>query len=328
MTVKELTDQAHEAYEKYVSRFEFGKNNPHFRVVCDTADRRAWLKARSQYIGASDAASILGENPWSSPMDVYASKLGIDEDESQSEPAYWGLALEPILLEEFQRRTSRHTEAWGELLVSKERPWQSCTMDGVQVIPATVSRLGDRGGVEVKCTRLSWNWDEGIPPYVQAQIQHQYAVTGFDVISVVVLFNGNAFFQKDVPRDEEYIEFLNAKELEFWNRLQAFEPPDPDESDSCKQALARLYPRDNGETVVFPPEFNELDSRLVALKDEHKEIGGAIRGLENKFRTELGAATKGICSDGTIYTCKSQTRKAHDVEESTFRVLRRKGGKL
>lgn len=312
----------------YESKFQFARESEHFEVICDTADRAGWLKARSQYIGASDAAAIVGQNPWSSAMDVYANKLGIDEPGEQSEPAYWGTQLEPMLLKEFTRRTSRPCESWGELLVSKERPWQACTMDGLQGLEH--SDVGDstEGGVEVKCTRLAWNWKEGIPPYVQAQIQHQYSVTGFNTISIVVFFTGNEYYQKDVPRDEQYIEFLNERELEFYDRLKAFEPPDPDDSESCRQALSRLWPQDNGERIVFPPEFTDLDSKLLGLKDEHKEIGNAIRGYENQIKAELKDATSGICSDGTIYTFKQQTRKAHEVADSTFRMLRRKGGKL
>ncbi len=309
----------------YTSRFEFARDNPHFTAVCDTKDRALWLRKRKQYIGASDAAAIIGENPWASAMDVYADHLDLGPGDDAGEFAYWGEQLEPILLKELTRRTSRHCESWGELLVSKERPWQACTMDGLQETSTGALKIG---GVEAKCTKLAWRWNEGIPPYVQAQIQHQYSVTGFELITLVVLFNGNEYYHKDIPRDEEYISFLNEKELLFWDRLNAFEPPDPDSSESCKKALARLFPRDNGETIQLPPEFTDLDARLVSLKEHHKDLTADIRGYESKIKAVIGDATSGICSDGTIYTHKAQTREAHNVAESTFRVLRRKGGKL
>ncbi len=307
----------------YTSKYDFARKNPYFTAVCDTNDRAAWLKARSGYIGASDAAAILGENPWSSAMDLYADKLQIDSsgDHDPPEPAYWGLRFQDILISEFQKRTKIPAHPWEELVVSKERPWQSATCDAVTGGP------GDEGILEVKCTRLSWNWDEGLPPYVFAQIQHQLSVTGFSRAHVAVLFNGNAFYQKAVPRAEEYIQFLNEKELEFWDRLKAFEPPDPDASDSCKKALARLFPRDNGERVVLDPKFTELDAQLVGLKDEYKEIGTSIAGLENQFRAEIGDATEGICSDGTIYTNKLQKRKEFVSKATEFRRLLRTGGK-
>lgn len=307
----------------YESKFDFARDNPAFWVECDTADRTLWLRNRRKYLGASDAAAILGENPWSSELDVYADHIGVDQEQDVGEPAYWGTKLQPVCLAELERRTGRPTQTWEELCVSKERSWQSCTMDGLQF-----DEDGLPGGVEIKCTRLHWNWNEGLPPYVYAQIQHQYSVTNLPLITLAVLFNGNEFYWKDVERDDEYVEFLNEKELAFWNRLLAFEAPDPDSSEASKQALARLYPRDNGKRIVFPPEFTEVDAQLIALKDEHKDIGTSIRGLENQIKAELKDATSGICTDGTIYTHKGQTRKAHEVEESTFRVLRRKGGKI
>lgn len=306
----------------YVSKYEFARDNPAFWVECDTAHRHLWLQNRRKYLGASDAAAILGENPWSSELDVYADHIGIPADIVPGEPAYWGTKLQPVCLDELERRTDRVCRTWEELCVSKERTWQSCTMDGFQEIDGVI------GGVEVKCTRLHWNWNEGLPPYVYAQIQHQYSVTNLPIITLAVLFNGNEFYHKDIERDDEYIEYLNEKELAFWERLLAFEAPDPDSSEASKKALARLYPRDNGERIVLPPEFTELDSQLVALKDEHKDIGTTIRGLESKIKAELGNATSGICTDGTIYTHKLQQRKETLVAATEFRVLRRKGGKL
>jgi len=320
MTVEELTDKAHKAYDNYVSKFAFARDAKDFRVVCSTEERAWWLKARQQYIGASDAAAILGENPWSSPMDVYASKLGLDDvDHDVPEPAYWGLRLENILIDEFQRRTNLQAFPWGELIVSKERPWQAATIDGV---------VDPNGILEIKCTKLAWRWDEGLPPYVYAQVQHQLSVTGFQNAHVAVLFNGNEFYQKAVPRDEEYIEFLNEKEREFWDKLRAFEPPDTDSTQSCKDALAKIYPHDTGEQIVLSPEYAEIDMRLIGLKAELKDVQGDIRGLENKLRAAIGDATSALLTDGTVYTYKQQTRKEHVVPESEFRVLRRKGGRL
>jgi len=38
--------------------------------------REQWLELRRQGIGGSDAAAILGMNPWKSPMDVWLEKTG------------------------------------------------------------------------------------------------------------------------------------------------------------------------------------------------------------------------------------------------------------
>lgn len=316
----------------YESKFEFARDNPHFEVICDTKDRGLWLRNRRRYLGASDAAAIMGVNPWSSELDVYAAHIVPEDGDAPSEPAYWGLKKQPMLLTEFTRRTGRKCEMWEELIVSKERPWQSCTMDGVQVFgvnPGVGLPTGSYdGGVEVKCTRLSWKWADGLPDYVNAQIQHQYSVTGFEVISVVVFFNGDEFYQKDVPRDDRYIDSLNKVESEFMDRLASFNPPDPDSSEASRKAIGRLYPEDNGERIVLDPKFMDVDMRLIGLKQEHKDIGNDIRGCENDLKAAIGDASSGILQDGTIYTNKLQTRAAHEVKESSFRTLRRKGGRL
>ena len=163
-----------------------------------------------------------------------------------------------------------------------------------------------------------------MPDYVYAQIQHQYAVTDLDIISVAVFFNGNAFYQKDVKRDDPYIQGLNEKEEEFYNRLQTFDPPPADASESSKRAITRLHPTDKGGTIPLSPAIAQVDSTLVILKEEARHIEGVIRGHENTIKQEIGDNTYGVLPNGTVYSFKSQTRAEKVVKASTFRVLRRK----
>src|SRR5262245_47569975 len=87
-----------------------------YDVVCDSADREVWLAARLTGIGASESAAVLGESRWSSPLKVYAEKIGViehDPDE-QLEAQYWGSRLERIVADEFSIRTGIEHEWHGK----------------------------------------------------------------------------------------------------------------------------------------------------------------------------------------------------------------------
>ena len=49
-------------------------------------------------IGSSDAPKVMGLSPWegSTPLDLYLEKLGLTERGEMSEPAEWGIILEPL----------------------------------------------------------------------------------------------------------------------------------------------------------------------------------------------------------------------------------------
>ena len=64
-------------------------------------------KKRRSGFGGSDAAAALGLSKYRSPLEVQYSKWGLTEPGEQSEPAYWGTRLEPVILEEFAKREGK-----------------------------------------------------------------------------------------------------------------------------------------------------------------------------------------------------------------------------
>jgi putative phage-type endonuclease len=290
-----------------------------FESLCESAERDRWLEARRSGIGSSDAATIVRVNPWKSPLELYAEKLGIEEAEDQSEAAYWGSILEPLVLKRFAKETGRTCRPAGVLLQSKAQPWQLATLDGVQF-----DAERGPGVVEVKCTSLAERWEDGPPPYVVAQVQHQLAVTGYRWGSIAVLFNGREFFWHDFERNEEMIGHLIEAESEFWRRVQALEPPDPEGTTRDKEIIAKLFPCDvNPDPVVLDGSFIEFDERRSALKEDEKRIAGELQQIENALRMAIGEHAAALLPSGVIYSLKLQHRKECVMPASSFRVLRR-----
>lgn len=297
-----------------------------YEIVCDSTDREAWLAARRAGIGSSDAPGVLGISPFTSPLSVYADKLGLMLDREATEAMKWGTRLEPLIIEEFGQETGRKVARASQLIRSTERPWQLATLDAEQ------EALGraNTGALEIKATGFrAGDWTEGVPRHVYAQVQHQLDVTGYDWGSVAVLMFGCRMLWSDVERDDAFIEKMRAAELDFWNRVQAREPVAPDGSASCAEALRVLYPHDTGEVVALPGDLIGLDAEREALKAEMKSSEHRVAYLDAEIKAALGSASVGELANGVSYTYRLQKRKAYEVKEAEFRVLRRsapKGG--
>lgn len=286
------------------------------------ADRDHWLRERRNGIGASDAAAILGENPWASPLQVYCDKLGIGEPVEENEKMKWGVRLEPIVAEAYAEETGRELFDLGRftILRSIERPWLQATLDR----PILNDPRGP-GDLEIKTTAAhnEGDWEDGAPRHVWVQKQHQLAVTGAAWGSIAVLIGGQKLLWCDVERDDRFIDGMLEQEAEFWKRVVDLDPPQPDASDRTRELLAKLYPADSGAVIPMEGRFIDLDLELLTLKEEIKQAEARKTAIENELKAALGDASTGVLPNGVKFTWKAQTRAEHVVAASTFRVLRR-----
>lgn len=294
-----------------------------YEVIDNGRDRARWAALRREGIGSSDAAAVLGINPWSSAMDVYAEKLGLYGEPDQGPPseyARWGQILEPHVIEEFRSSTGRQVVREGRLLRSRARPFQQTTLDARQ------RKTGVRspGSLEVKTTKFDWN--DGVPVDIMAQVQHSFAVTGFEWGSIAVWNRTTCEFQwLDVEPEREYIDELNERELDFWSGLAKGEPPEPDDSDQCARALRAIYPKPlEGLVLDLDGEMLDVTDDLELVKQEMGDLKKRRTALENQIKSAIGNAEAGLLPNGVMYTHKLQHRPSTISKESSFRVLRRK----
>jgi putative phage-type endonuclease len=292
-----------------------------YEILCKAADRGAWLEARSAGIGGSDAAAVLGLNPWRSPLAVYAEKVTGKVDSAENEAMAWGTKLEPIVLAHFGAVTNRIVRPAQELLRSRTDPHMLATLDGWQE-----TERGE-GGVEIKCTGLAERWEDGPPPYVMAQVQHQLHVTGYEYASIAALFNGKQFQYWDVERDEPFIRHMVEVETEFWGRVEMRDPPEAGPTWADKEALSLLYPKETGTTVEIGVPGAEIDAALETLRLTEKKLKLEILAAENQLKALIGKASFAVLPTGVSYSYLTQSREAYEVKANSFRVLRRRKAK-
>ena len=75
-------------------------------VSTENLSYEEWLQLRKTGIGGSDAAVILGISPFKSTWELWNEKVKeLQTLPEETEAAYWGKLLEPVVREEFTART-------------------------------------------------------------------------------------------------------------------------------------------------------------------------------------------------------------------------------
>lgn len=301
--------------------------NP-IKIECST--KHEWLLERKRGIGASEAAAILGLNPWCSALDLYLQKKGLSEVQENLAMRV-GTILEPLICDEFTRQTEYQLKDHGQYTIYQHEniPFLRCTLDR-EILP----KNGEGpGALEVKSTsafnKSAWQDDEGEPEaplHYRVQNQLQMAVMGWSWGSIAALIGNHEFLHVRQEINPEFIDHLVEKCSEFWDRVQKGIPPEPDGSEACAQALKKLYPQEDYEVVELPPESLEWHTSLTIIKQDIKSLESEKRLFENKFRAAIGEAAIGkIPGSGIQYSLKTTQKAEYTCPATSYRTLRVKG---
>lgn len=232
------------------------KTRPALRLVETKAlPRDEWLAVRKRGIGSSDAAAAVGLNPYQSPLELWLEKTDrgdnlpkLDPNDEES-PAYWGNILEPIVAAHYSQRSGNRVRRVNAVLQhpNPDLPWMLANIDR-EVIGTKDVQILECKTAGINGARL---WKDGVPEYVQLQVQHQLAVTGKATADVAVLLGGQHLEIHRIQRDDVLISRLIQLEKRFWDYVESDTPPPADGSKSAELALRCLYPIDNQETLDF-----------------------------------------------------------------------------
>ena len=261
-------------------------------------DRDAWLKARNQGIGGSDASIILGMNPWKSPFALWMEKTGQAEPEdlSDNERVYWGNVLEDIVAKEFTLRTGKKVRRCG-LMQDEEHPWLLASVDRLVV--------GEEAGLEIKTAGSGKEWkDDNLPDAYYLQCQHYIMVTGYPKWYIAVLIGGSRFVWKEIPRNDDDIDALMKAEKEFWRKVETNEMPSVDGTESCTRALVEKF-HGGGEAVELPTEANDALDTIGKLDGMISDLQKQMDEEKNRLRMWLGDAEAGTIGERKV-TWKTQ----------------------
>lgn len=272
-----------------------------------------WLEARRSGIGGSDAAAILGLDPWRSPVDIWRSKVApappSDEEIFQFK---LGHLLEPVI-------AGLYVEQTGNEVVSPNPEIVSHSL--YPELAGSPDRLAIKAGrvVELKsehqfADKFGDAGSDQVPEHYVIQCMHYMALANLDRCDVAVLHGGFKFATYQLQRDLEAEKSLVEQLREWWHAyvVKKIEPP-LDASEAWGDYLAFKYPFNKGPIVKVDENsnpdlmrhvYNALNyaDQIKAFKTRLEEARNQIKAFiaENDgVRGPWGQITWRLCKDST-----------------------------
>lgn len=296
------------------------KPRPALRLIkTKELPRDDWLAVRRTGIGSSDAAAAVGLNPYKSPLELWLEKTGRDaslpqiDPHDEDSPTYWGNILEPIVANHYTRRTGHRVRKVNAVLQhpDPDKAWMLANIDR-EVVGASEVQILECKTTGINGARL---WKDGVPEYVQLQVQHQLAVTGKPAADVAVLLGGQHLEIYRILRDEQLIERLIALEQAFWRNVEADTPPPADGSESAEMALRCLYPEDAGNTIDFTQDrqLSATFADWLSVRQTLAETEKLEAQLKQALQQAIGIASKALFETGAVTWKKAKDSVGIDV---------------
>ncbi len=261
---------------------------------------------RTQVIGASEAAAVLGLSPWATPTEVWMSKrLGLVADSGPSKAHKRGHRLERAVLEEMAEQMGADFEGGNTIdqpfIGRAETPWLGAHFDGA----LTIRETGEEWIAECKTARDSAQWgDESaaqLPQHILVQATVQSLIADLPVAVGCYLPFKDDWKVYRLPRDTGLEADVLAM-LEGWYVKHVVEGVQPAMDGSAKFAkhLASKYgPTLEGMRDATADE-EALVRDLVAAKAAVKAAESEVDRLGNVLRDAIGFYEGIRCGAGKV----------------------------
>lgn len=256
-------------------------------------DRRGWLMWRKGGIGGSDAAAIIGEDEYKTPLDVYADKTSDQISDEQSLACKRGTKMEPLVAEEYVEATGNRIRRQPSR-VHPDHPFLRCSMD------YQVASTDDRPTGLLECkTANSFVFSKirlnGLPMRYWVQVQHNLMVCGYSWGAIAILQpDSYEFLTFEIERDDEFCSTLLQREIEFWQLVESRTPP------SIDVAPVKMPEIGGGELVLVESLGDKAVAeyrRRITAYTQIKEIADEATAVLDAHKESLKAWMAGRCLD-------------------------------
>ena len=196
--------------------------------------REEWLEERKKGIGGSDAATILGLNPYKTNMQLWEEKTGRRQAEDISEKEYvkYGTNAEDLLRELFKLDYPKYEVKHDENTIIKhpKYPFLFASLDGTLIDIET----GEMGILEIKTTNILQSmqkekWKEKIPDNYYCQVLWYMGVyeADFAVLKAQLkwergesVLEVTKHYQIELEEVKDEIDYLMNKGAEFYEYIK------------------------------------------------------------------------------------------------------------
>lgn len=246
--------------------------------------QQEWLEARKHGIGASEAGTILGLNPWETPYQLWRRKVGIDPEKPVNFAMTAGHYLEDAVSLFYRDATGKEIiqASKGDWMFRNDKyPFLQVSPDRTYWIPGAKKNDDNKGILECKTTQLDVD-AENIPHSWFCQLQMNLGVAEYEQGAVAWLTQGRNFGYKEFEFDPEFFEYLKEEVTRFWvDNIKGMKEPDLQTVDDVLLRNPRHTPDKlivaDEELIEACRELKELKESLSTLDDRKKELEATIK---------------------------------------------------
>ncbi len=294
--------------------------------------REQWLAERQKGVGASELAAILGVDPRRGPLSVYAEKVAGRLSEEEESWLAFGRDVEGAIAKGYEHKTGRIVRDLGayEIVRHPSLPILGATLDrrqdGSARYPTPAGASGE-GALELKAVGFhkAHEWAEDPPLFFVVQLQAQMGCAVLEWGSLGALFGGISIADPvDLVPNAPFMDAALAAVERFWWHVDNRVPPGADAKPETREAIRRLWPKDDGETVPLDTTALDLVAKWENLKLARDTAKDAAEGLENQLRALIGAASFASLPDGSLLSLTMTERAGYTVAPTSYRTLRHK----
>lgn len=271
---------------------------------------------RSRILGASEAAAVMGECPWTTGADLVARKKYPEAAASSgfkdNAAMKAGRKLEVVIRAMYVEEKGYKVVVPERTIIHPDYPNVGCTLDGAVLTDDNeADYLSWQGLLECKNTSLraahKWgtNENDGVPRNYWIQTQVQMAVTGMPWCDVAVLIGGSDFRIYRVPAAPETGRAICERMQDFWNRYIAGNEMVPvGAGEGSTNLLRAMYPQGNNDLLPGPDDVGEMVRAYKDAKKAAESLEERATSLRNQVCARIGAA-QGMKGNGWRATWKN-----------------------
>ena len=287
-----------------------GENDKFTLIRC--ADNDEWLERRTNGIGGSDVAAIMGLSPWKTAAQLWLEKAGRVEPEDISDRPYvlFGNQMEPLIGKWYaERHPDRTVRRVNAICQSIERPWARASLD-YEVKDGLVW-----GVLEIKTARSEKDWADGVPAYYLTQIYHYMSVLNRPFADVAVFFRDSCEFREfRVEYDPEDGAAVDSAVDSFWHDfVEADVMPELVGTNGEVASLTGYYGKATGGFASAGADADELIAAYQDAADREKRAREDKTAASAKLIELIGDA-KGIETDVARVTWVRSERESLDTK--------------
>jgi len=264
-----------------------------------------WKRLRGTYIGGSDAAAILGLNPYRTIGECWLEKVRAQErlemgdetidKEIENKFTRSGKRWERTVIEEYEDVTGYEVRRPGLTLYRHpEHNFIGGTIDG-----EVMTEHGDRRIVEAKTTdpflqmrSQMWGRDgsDETPDWYLVQLMVYLMVRrheGFTLGDFAVYIGLSDFRIFHIQYDQDLADVITQRLIDFWQLVVERKPPPFDYADKNAVDLQkRIWNKVSGSTVYVPADYRlaSSDHTIVELIAERDDAAAQKDAAEARFK--------------------------------------------